>query len=259
MEDFSKYNGEGTPLRKAQLCMLNILIEIDRICRKHDIPYWLDSGTLLGAVRHGGFIPWDDDVDIAIMRSDYPRLKEYLTEELPKDLILQDSINEPNYPLTFPKIRDRNSYFEEKGMHKMKEQGIYIDIFLMEKVPSKRWKHWVDYVYGHCFRALHNFTTPMDKLLSSMVYPLALMVLWGTRFVNHFIPSNQIAHAYGSYSTNIYDRSLIFPLCDTEFEGIKVRCPNKPHEVLTIVFGDYMQIPPEEKRQQHAGKIEIYK
>ena len=98
MEDFAKYNGEGTPLRKAQLCMLNILIEIDRICRKHDIPYWLDSGTLLGAVRHGGFIPWDDDVDIAIMRSDYPRLKEYLTEELPKDLILQDSINEPNYP-----------------------------------------------------------------------------------------------------------------------------------------------------------------
>ena len=59
MEDYSKYNGEGTQLRKAQLCMLNILVEIDKICRKHNIPYWLDSGTLLGAVRHGGFIPWD--------------------------------------------------------------------------------------------------------------------------------------------------------------------------------------------------------
>lgn len=81
-EDFSKYNGEGTTLRKAQLRMLDILIEVDKICRKHNIPYWLDSGTLLGAVRHGGFIPWDDDMDICVMRKDYKLLKKYLSEEL---------------------------------------------------------------------------------------------------------------------------------------------------------------------------------
>ena len=73
-EEFSKYNGEGTPLRMAQLRMLAILVEVDKICRKHNITYWLDYGTLLGAVRHKGFIPWDDDVDIAMPRPDYETL-----------------------------------------------------------------------------------------------------------------------------------------------------------------------------------------
>ncbi|MDR3287625.1 MAG: LicD family protein, partial [Prevotellaceae bacterium] len=91
MEDFSKYNGEGTTLRKAQLRMLDILIEVDRICRKHNIQYWLDFGTLLGAVRHNGFIPWDDDVDISVMRKDRKRLKKMLVTELPANLKFQES------------------------------------------------------------------------------------------------------------------------------------------------------------------------
>ena len=84
MEDFSKYNGEGTMLRKAQLRMLDILIAVDKICRKHNIPYWLDYGTLLGAVRHGGFIPWDDDLDISMMKEDYDRFLTIASKELPE-------------------------------------------------------------------------------------------------------------------------------------------------------------------------------
>ena len=83
-EDFSKYNGEGTILRKAQLRMLDMLIEVDKICRKYNIQYWLDFGTLLGAVRHQGFIPWDDDLDICVLRKDYKRLRKVLIAELPK-------------------------------------------------------------------------------------------------------------------------------------------------------------------------------
>jgi len=259
MEDLSSYNPEGSILRQAQLRMLYILQTVDTICKRNHIDCWLDSGTLLGAVRHGGFIPWDDDIDVAIMREDYPRLRACLERELPEDLYLQDQTNEPNYPLTFPKVRDKNSYFEEPTMSKLKGQGIYIDIFFMEKVPSRRWKRFVDYLYGHCFRAMHNFTDGADKFKSTLVYPFALLVLYGTRMVNKLIPSNQIAHEYGSYTTNIYDRSLIFPIKDIDFEGIKVGGPNKPHEVLSTVFGNYMQIPPKEKRPQHAGKIEIYK
>ena len=82
MEDYSKYNGDGTTLRKMQLRILDILVEIDRICRKHDIKYWIDFGSLLGAVRHGGFIPWDDDIDVAMPSEDYQRFLEIAPKEL---------------------------------------------------------------------------------------------------------------------------------------------------------------------------------
>ena len=95
-EDLSRYNPEGSTLRKAQLRMLSILIEVDKICRKHKIDYFVDSGTLLGAVRHGGFIPWDDDLDIAIRREDLPRLRKALQEELPSDMCYQDWTTEEN-------------------------------------------------------------------------------------------------------------------------------------------------------------------
>ena len=82
-----RFNPEGSMLRRQQMRMLEILLEVDRICKKHDIPYWLSSGTLIGAMRHDGFIPWDDDLDIEMLRSDYLRLMEVLPKELPDWLI----------------------------------------------------------------------------------------------------------------------------------------------------------------------------
>ena len=90
MDDFSKFNGEGTVLRKAQMREVAILQEVDKICRKHDIKYWIDFGTLLGAVRHGGFIPWDDDLDISMLSSDYQKFMEVAPQELPDWLFLQN-------------------------------------------------------------------------------------------------------------------------------------------------------------------------
>ena len=83
-----RYNPDGSLLRRQQLRMLDILVEVDRICKKHHIEYWLSSGTLIGALRHNGFIPWDDDLDIEMMRKDYLRLLEVLPKELPDWLAL---------------------------------------------------------------------------------------------------------------------------------------------------------------------------
>jgi lipopolysaccharide cholinephosphotransferase len=134
-EDFSKYNGEGTTLRKAQLRMLDILIEVDKIFRKHNIPYWLDFGTLLGAVRHGGFIPWDDDMDITVMRKDYKRLRKILQKELPEQFVFQDETTDKYYPVQFGKVKDRKSIIEEfPPLNKhVKERGLFVDLFLVER------------------------------------------------------------------------------------------------------------------------------
>ena len=100
-----------TPLRQAQLVMLRMLKIIDYICRKHDLRYWLCSGTLLGAVRHQGFIPWDDDLDICMLREDYNRFIQIAPLEFPTDIFLQTQETDPSYDyLPLPcKVRDKNS------------------------------------------------------------------------------------------------------------------------------------------------------
>ena len=86
----ARFNPDGSMLRRQQMRMLEILLEVDKICKKHDIRYWLSSGTLIGAMRHNGFIPWDDDLDIEMMRADYLRLMKVLPSELPDWLALQN-------------------------------------------------------------------------------------------------------------------------------------------------------------------------
>ena len=154
MEDLTIYNPNGSTLRKAQLRMLDILRVVDAICRKNNIPYFLESGTLLGAVRHGGFIPWDDDLDISVMRTDYPRLRKALQEQLPENIGFQDWTTDCNYPMLIGKIRDKKSYFEEEYSKHLTYKGIYIDVFPLEKVPCWKWKQILDYVYGHCVRGI---------------------------------------------------------------------------------------------------------
>ena len=125
-----RFNPDGSLLRRQQLRMLELLEVIDVICRKHQIPYWLSSGTLIGAARHKGFIPWDDDLDIEMLRSDYLRLLKVLPQELPDNLALQTNETDPNYIFIYGKLRDKDSHLEETNSYDriFYYTGIYIDI-----------------------------------------------------------------------------------------------------------------------------------
>ncbi|EYE54801.1 LicD family protein, partial [Bacteroides fragilis] len=109
MEDLNRYNKEGSDLRKLQYRMLELLEVLDKICKKHNLPYWLEGGTLLGAVRHGGFIPWDDDLDVQMLRSDYKKLLKILPKELPGNIALQTFKTDKGYYRYVAKLRDLNS------------------------------------------------------------------------------------------------------------------------------------------------------
>ena len=102
----ARFNPPGSALRQAQLKMLDILVEVDRICRRNNISYWLSSGTLIGAARHGGFIPWDDDIDIEMLLPDYKRFCSIAPRELPHYLKLQNSSTDPMFLLGFSKVRN---------------------------------------------------------------------------------------------------------------------------------------------------------
>ncbi|MDZ5034932.1 LicD family protein, partial [Clostridium perfringens] len=123
-------------LKEAQLRMLEILIEVDRICKKHHINYWLDAGTLLGAIRHEGFIPWDDDLDIGMLRKDYNKFLQIVKNELNSNFIFQSPETDDLCQNAFAKIRDKNSEIRSKHNNE-RNLGVFIDIFPYDSFTKK--------------------------------------------------------------------------------------------------------------------------
>ena len=127
-------------IKAIQKCELEILSEIDRICVRHRIPYFAIGGTALGAIRHKGFIPWDDDIDIAMERNEYNRFLSYASKELGSSFFIQNIDSEPDSPFYFTKIRKNDTqfvecYLKEAGIH----QGIFVDIFPFDHINNNRW------------------------------------------------------------------------------------------------------------------------
>ena len=248
-------------LRACQLKQLSILQEIDRICRTHNIYYWLDGGSLVGAVRHTGFIPWDDDIDIAMTQEDALTFCKVAPYELPSQLILEL----PSGSQSVMKIRDLNSFFLSKDddLNASYHKGIFVDIFPFIDYPAAG-KKWIKFVTkGVC--ASHAVLTKahyysiyntVALFYFCLRYGLCRM-LWV--FTKLFSPHK---HRYMSNTLHnnwygiMHKKSSIFPLREIEFEGYKFMAPTNPDAYLCDLYKSYMQLPPEEKRIFHAIYIE---
>lgn len=123
-------------LRKVQLEQLCIAKEIKRVCDENGIQYFLDAGTLLGAVRHHGFIPWDDDLDIGMKRDEYERFCKIAPKALHKEFYWQEWRNDKEYALPFGKVRKRNTIYIEERSHILTENGFYVDVFPYDYAPT---------------------------------------------------------------------------------------------------------------------------
>lgn len=263
-----------TPLRQAQLVMLRLIKIVDYICRKHQLVYWLDSGTLLGAVRHQGFIPWDDDLDISMPREDYEKFLKIAAKELPKDIFLQTKDTENTYDnLPTPcKLRDTKSIITTPVLKDKKyHQGIFIDIFPMDKYHKRGIKKQRDqglkYLYkflAKCYDAeLGKGDSSLKKVLAPfrpVFYYLLLAYLHTTRGVirkNNKLPADyKIGHGFDTPWIRFFSPDTILPLKETEFEGYKLFIPNDFNTYLSTLYGtDYMTPPPEEKRIQKHSQI----
>jgi lipopolysaccharide cholinephosphotransferase len=260
-EDFSVYNGENTELRKAQLRMLEILEYVSAVCDKHSIPYWIDYGTLLGAVRHQGFIPWDDDLDISVLKKDYEKLSGLLQTELPHHLVFQDWKNEKKLTVKAAKIRDTKSYYDDGLTRRgeMKYQGIFIDLFPVEYIPSVKVKKFIDFFYGRAFRRLRGLnSSKTEYLFACIIWPFALLLAFVFKQFSSALKPKIIANIHGGLNLPVYhNQNDIFPLKKIVFEGREFNCPNDCDKFLRSIYGDYMKIPPKEKRQVHANSIEF--
>lgn len=253
-------------LRQIQLTELEMLVEVDRICRKCNIHYNIIAGTLLGAVRHGGFIPWDDDADVALLRPEYEKFRVACETELDTSrFYFQDHRNTPGYRWGYGKLRRKGTLFlREHQEHMPYEQGIFIDIFPLDNVPDNYILRCVHNF--HCFCIRKALWSEVGKIADSsalkrMFYNLMSKISLSTIFShyeNFSKKGNTIStkmvriltfptpnDAYG-YKKEWYESSE-----DIRFEG-KIFQGIKDYDAyLSFKFGEYMTLPPLADRKVH--------
>ena len=260
---YKEYDKES--LDKLHETLVEILDEFVRVCKKHNLKYTLVAGTLLGAKRHSGFIPWDDDVDVGMLREDYEKFLEVAPKELKKDYILDCFENNKKYHLGFAKIKKNGTIFDEKSSHHLdNHKGIYIDVFPVDNLYDNTKK---SYFIAILVRAIIHTTyaqykidklsNARHKILSGILYIFPhtwLMKL--QKFLmtlNKNNNSKYVACFLGVYpfKNEIIKREDFVPFKEIEFMGKKYGCPNNTDVYLTSVYGDYMKLPPKEKRVNH--------
>ena len=257
-------------LKKAQQAMLEIVDEFDRVCRQNEIPYFLSGGSVLGAVRHGGFIPWDDDVDIGMCREAY---EKFLTcaDQLDDRFYLQCEDNDPDYPLVVPKIRMKNTRFvcADYAGNDHIGQELSIDLVIYDHVPNNakmRKKHKkqlnlydqaVCYKYGvkQHFNPVKDLIIRLTSLKSAKALKEKRRRLMRDAHLMNREPDRYIS----ALLVVIYDK-IMYPIDvieepvirdDIIFEGRQLPVPAQAERFLEIQFGDYMRLPPPEKRVTH--------
>lgn len=253
-------------LRQLQMIELEMLIEVDRICRKCGIEYTIIAGTMLGAVRHHGFIPWDDDADVAMMRDEYEKFRVVCETELDTSrFYFQDYRKTEGYRWGYGKIRRKDTIFLRKNQEHMPyEQGVFIDIFPMDGVPD-----------NYLLRSLHNLACfAIRKTLWSEVgrnTEKNIIIRLIYKIINQISENNikKILRKFEIFSNRHatkYIRKLMFPTpnqvwgyerkwyenhAEYDFEGYTFIGIKDADEYLSFKFGAYPTFPPEKERKVH--------
>ncbi len=244
-----------------------ILDEIVRICDKYELNYFLIGGTLLGAVRHKGFIPWDDDLDIAMPRADYNKLLGLCKHELKDGYSLDYYQNNKFYWTPVAKIRKDNTIYEEKELRNNKEthKGVWVDIFPLDDVRYEgsifqtiqaNLVNWlklnivVQLGYSKPQSYKSRFACSFMRMLNirkSFEIQEKIMTIWNNKGYNYFV---NLGSQYG-YKKQTIHKDIFFPPSKLEFEGDCYNAPNDWEFILKRIYGDYMTLPPIEKRINH--------
>ena len=270
---------EITDIKEVQQTALNILVYIDKICSENNIKYSLAGGTLLGAIRHKGFIPWDDDIDIMMHRDEYEKFLKVMDEDAKtnkKFKCLHYSKNCPDYYYRFTKVVDLDTHLEESNIKTPKDSGIFVDVFPLDGIDMKKAKKLISKtVFLGRMVANASMTKAYIKndkkgkalIKKCFVYPFAKMFgpnFWMKKYekiaksykVSDY--DNTICYCGCYREKDIMPKALFDEMIDLDFEGYKFMAVKDYEYYLISLFGDYMTPPPPEKRITHHD-FRIYK
>lgn len=263
-------------LRRVQLTQLKIAEEIKRVCDENHIQYFLDSGTLLGAVRHDGFIPWDDDMDIGMTRDNYEKFRKIAPQKLDPAFAWQDWHNDSDYPLPFGKVRLRNTVYVEGKAKKLKENGFYVDVFpydnapenpadrrkLADRLTSIERKLLMKSGYQPWYE---DGKINMKKRAAYSFYQIAVAFKSHKSLVHDYEEVVKSVPYTGEYTYEqdgtkhlyLFKEEWIKDVIDKDFEGITFSIPKHYKKWLRSVYGDYMKLPPKDQRENRHMIVEI--
>ena len=262
--------------RKMQLLELDMLVELDKVCRKHNIKYSMFGGTLLGAIRHKGFIPWDDDIDVVMLREEYDKFKKHIDELDSSICYFQDNDTDPEYRWGYGKLRRTNTKFIRVGQEHLKcKTGIFIDVFPLDDIPKSTIGQMINDFRCFCLRKItysevgrvSESNSKFKKFIYSLLSKIPLSFVFN-KFKKMTKNSNNksdnlvrtyfytaIGKLYRKHPLKCrygMPKKWFLNLSEYTFEGHKFYGCKDYDEVLTFAFGDYMTLPPENKRDPHA-------
>lgn len=260
---------EKESLRTLQLCILDIALEFKRICDKHGLDYFLIGGTLLGAVRHHGFIPWDDDMDVGMSRKDYEKFLKVAPKELGSQFFLQTYCTDKAFAHGFAKIRLNGTILlEDYAEHSKQHNGIFLDVFPYDNMPENNFMLKSQYLKFKVLKWAAMGKTDYDfkeskKKYFSFAMSKALFFLSKKQCIDKMIKvctkyqgrkTENIINWFGAYKYSEYmDAKCARDLILMDFEGYEFKVPAAYQNLLHNMYGDYMKLPPPEKRgNQHA-------
>lgn len=262
-----EYQISDMELKQLQRVELEILIELDRICRKYHIQYSLDGGTLLGAVRHKGFIPWDDDIDVIMLRTEYFKFRKACKRDLDRGrFFLQDYLTDPGYRWGYAKLRRNGTELLRPGQEQLKQHsGIYIDLFVVDNVPDnyfgRRLHHLLCFLIRKTLYSEIGKSNEKNLFVKGIYHALSRIPREDVFHVRNWLAakSNRKRTELISHYTFEYPRHCRYGLprkcfdemAELEFEGRKFYGFQDFHCYLSTYYGDYMTLPPKEKQVSH--------
>ncbi len=252
---------EKTQLERIQMTEVELLRAFVDYCERHHLRYYLSDGTLLGAVRHGTIIPWDDDMDVQMPRPDYEKFIAAAQAELPAHVFLQNYKTDPEFPFPITKLRNSNTTFVETGLaHLHMNHGIYLDIFPLDGVPSRdehfrRRKKllWYAYAVSAC-----NGASTKDCNLRGKISMAGLRLLTAFTTSQKILEKEEIFRRKYAFDESEFVDSSYNCACDARawlgegklvsFYDFQCRIPENADACLREQYGDYWQLPPVEER-----------
>ena len=240
---------------------------IHEICEMHDIHYWLAAGSLIGAVRHNGFIPWDDDMDIHMLRADYIRFSKIAPEELGENFAFQTCETEPGAPLFFAKVRLKGTLWKEHDSPEYVNNGLFVDVFPVDYCPKN--KFFASFLHGlfyYLFRIYHTKTMGYPLMGSSSLVnfilrliakllPLSLIRGCALKMISYAgqLKKEEYCYLLGpkiklKSKASLYSRQMLH-----EYEDACFFIPEEYDAVLRMQFNDYTKLPPVEERCSKHG------